>query len=242
VSASAAPLEAVADGVLDEQLTYYRARATEYDQWFNREGRYDRGQAFTDAWRRELTVVRARLDDVPLDGRDVLELAPGTGIWTAELLARGASVTAVDGAPEMIEQLRARLPDAPLEIVEADLFEWVPPRAFDTVVACFFMSHVPDERFDDFVVLLAGSVRPGGTIFLLDGLRDRTSTAAEHVLPSDTSQTMVRLLDDGREFTIVKRFRTAEALRAAFAERGLAATVHETSTYFQMVLASVPED
>lgn len=29
--------------LLAEQLAYYRARAGEYDQWFLREGRYDRG-------------------------------------------------------------------------------------------------------------------------------------------------------------------------------------------------------
>ena len=29
--------------LLDEQMAYYRARADEYDEWFFREGRYDRG-------------------------------------------------------------------------------------------------------------------------------------------------------------------------------------------------------
>jgi hypothetical protein len=30
--------------ILREQADYYRARAPEYDQWWLREGRYDRGQ------------------------------------------------------------------------------------------------------------------------------------------------------------------------------------------------------
>ena len=31
--------------LLREQLDYYRARAAEYDQWWLRQGRYDRGAA-----------------------------------------------------------------------------------------------------------------------------------------------------------------------------------------------------
>jgi demethylmenaquinone methyltransferase/2-methoxy-6-polyprenyl-1,4-benzoquinol methylase len=31
------------ENILAEQLAYYRARASEYDEWFQREGRYDHG-------------------------------------------------------------------------------------------------------------------------------------------------------------------------------------------------------
>ena len=31
------------DSLLCEQIAYYRARAGEYDEWFLRQGRYDRG-------------------------------------------------------------------------------------------------------------------------------------------------------------------------------------------------------
>ena len=33
----------MSDPILQEQIDYYRARAAEYDEWFNRQGRYDRG-------------------------------------------------------------------------------------------------------------------------------------------------------------------------------------------------------
>lgn len=36
--------------ILEEQIEYYRARAAEYDDWWFRRGRYDRG---ADANRRE---------------------------------------------------------------------------------------------------------------------------------------------------------------------------------------------
>jgi hypothetical protein len=48
------------DDVLEEQRRYYRARAPEYDDWWQRRGRYDRGDA--DAfleWDRQVAVVDA---------------------------------------------------------------------------------------------------------------------------------------------------------------------------------------
>jgi demethylmenaquinone methyltransferase/2-methoxy-6-polyprenyl-1,4-benzoquinol methylase len=224
--------------VLDEQLAYYRARAPEYDDWFERRGRYDRGDAATAAWRAELAVTRGWLHDLDLGGRDVLELAPGTGLWTAELLGAGARVTAVDAAPEMLEALRARCGGPGLETVEADLFSWHPGRRFDAVVACFFVSHVPDERLGAFLSLVAGALDRGGAVFLLDSLRAATSTAADHVLPGSDRQTMTRRLDDGRTFEVVKRFRTDAALASACADASLAVVVRRSGRYFQGVVGA----
>jgi demethylmenaquinone methyltransferase/2-methoxy-6-polyprenyl-1,4-benzoquinol methylase len=227
--------EPVDDSILDEQLEYYRARAPEYDDWFQRRGRFDRGDEATAVWQHELDLVRSRLATLELAGRDVLELAAGTGIWTAELLAQGASVTAIDAAPEMLERLRLRVGARPITTIEADLFAWRPPRQFDAVVSCFFMSHVPDQRFDGFLDLLSSSVRSGGRVFLLDSLRNERSTAIDHTLPLDRDQTMRRRLDDGRSFLIVKRFRSDEELAAACARHGLAVDVRRSPNFFQVV-------
>ena len=98
------------------------------------------------------------------------------------------------------------------------------------------MSHVPDEGFDGFLRLVAACTAPGGAVFLLDSLRDERSTAVDHVLPEDRTQTDgQRRLDDGREFTIVKRFRSAASLAAACARAGLDVEVRSTETYFQVV-------
>jgi cyclopropane fatty-acyl-phospholipid synthase-like methyltransferase len=224
--------------VLDEQLAYYRARAPEYDQWFERVGRYDHGPEHTRTWHVEVATVRGWLRDLQLAGRDVLELAPGTGIWTEVLLDDGATVTAVDGALEMLAQLRARVGARPLSTVHADLFDWTPPRAFDAIVSCFFMSHVPDERFDAFAAFLHSALHPDGQLFLLDGLREPTSAAVDHVLPERSTQTMLRQLDDGRTFTIVKRFREDDELVDAGARHGLKVTVRRTPTFFQVATGS----
>jgi len=159
-------------------------------------------------------------------------------LWTAELAALGASVTAVDAAPEMLERLRQRVGGSPVTTIEVDLFYWQPPREFDAVVSCFFMSHVPDQRFDRFLDLLATSVRSGGQVFLLDSTPNQLSTAVDHRLPDDHVQTMRRRLDDGRSFQIVKRFRGDEELTSACERHGLVVDVARTPNYFQVAIGS----
>ena len=64
--------------LLQDQIVYYQARAAEYDQWFLRQGRYDRGAELNQQWFQEVAQVRQALDQFKPHGR-ILELACGTG-------------------------------------------------------------------------------------------------------------------------------------------------------------------
>jgi SAM-dependent methyltransferase len=57
----------------------------------------------------------------PASAGDVLELACGTGLWTQRLAPHAASLTAIDGSPEMLERCRARVNDPGVRYVTADL-------------------------------------------------------------------------------------------------------------------------
>ena len=96
--------------LLDEQIAYYRARAEEYDEWFFRRGKYDRGEDFLRTWFSEIATVESALRALRPYG-DVLELACGTGLWTRHLIDSASTVTAVDASAEVIEinQQRARM-------------------------------------------------------------------------------------------------------------------------------------
>lgn len=221
--------------MLAQQVEYYTARAPEYDRWFFRQGRYDRGREATRAWFAELGEVRDALAEVPVDGADVLELASGTGLWTELLSRRARHVTAIDVSTEMIALSRRRLGRLAEKVtfVECDLFTWTPSEAFDTVIFCFWISHVPSTMLGRFLDTVAGALRPGGSVFFLDARKEPMSTARDHVLPTEGEQLMQRRLDDGREFTIVKNFWSPAELERRCAEAGLAVTVHETEHFFQ---------
>ena len=190
--------------LLDEQLAYYRARAGEYDEWFLREGRYDRGPEHRAEWFREVAEVEAALRLAGPRG-EVLELACGTGLWTRHLAVAARRITAIDASPEVIELNRARLRSGKVEYVVADLFTWKPDRRFDFVLFAFWLSHVPPTRFHAFWAFVRESLRPGGRVFFVDSLRQQDATARDQA-PLDDSSITRRRLNDGREFDIVKVF------------------------------------
>lgn len=214
-----------------EQMEYYRLRASEYDQWFLRQGRYDRGPEYNRLWFQEVEAVRAELDRARPNG-DVLELACGTGIWTERLLRHAERATAVDASEEMLRINGARTRSDRVAYCRADVFQWVPDRAFDFIFFGFWLSHVPPERFDSFWALVRSSLRPGGRVFFVDSRREPTSTARDHVLPDEAQTTLTRRLNDGREFRIVKVFYEARALQGRLDGLGWDVRVGRTEHYF----------
>ena len=81
--------------VIDEQIAYYRARAAEYDEWWFRRGRYDRGADLNARWREETRAVEAALAAwlSKRKPRTLLELACGTGLFTRHLAPSVERVT-----------------------------------------------------------------------------------------------------------------------------------------------------
>jgi ubiquinone/menaquinone biosynthesis C-methylase UbiE len=223
---------------LDEMISYYRARAAEYDQWFYRQGRYDRGSHANACWATEAAQVAAALDAFNLGGH-ILELACGTGIWTRQLVKRAGAITAVDASPEMIEINRRQVASDRVSYVQADLFDWQPPAQFNGVFFGFWLSHVPAERLDAFWRMIAAALRPGGKLFFVDSRASETSSAIDHELPR-AGQLHVRKLNDGRQFKIVKVFHLPRDIEQAAAAAGLTVEVRQTAEYFLFGCGRLP--
>ncbi|HET7230118.1 MAG TPA: class I SAM-dependent methyltransferase [Longimicrobium sp.] len=219
------------DALIEQQKEYYRARAGEYDEWFLREGRYDRGPEHRAQWWAEVDEVRAALERFNPAGR-VLELACGTGWWTEQLVRWASEVTAVDASAEVLELNRIRLGDPKVSRVQADLFTWTPERAaYDVVFFSFWLSHVPPERFKSFWTMVRMALKPGGRAFFVDSLRTVESTAKDHVLPDD-DVVLERKLNDGRTFNIYKVFYNPAGLDAQLATIGWRGDVRATENFF----------
>ena len=197
--------------LLEEQKRYYAARAPEYDDWWFRRGRYAFTPGEQERWDADVAELEGALAAFRPAG-EVLELAAGTGLWTRILAPSASRLVAVDASAEMLAINRARVGSG-VEHVVADVFGWAPKRRFDLVFFSFWLSHVPEERLEDFWRLVRAALRPGGRVFLIDsGSPDPAQRS-----PSQ-GERQQRRLADGRVFTIVKRYWTpaelGERLRA----------------------------
>ncbi len=181
--------------LLDEQKRYYAERAPEYDDWWYRRGRYELEPDALAHWQADVAEAEAALDAFAPRGR-VLELAAGTGIWTRRLVRLADHVVAVDANAETLAR---NTPEA--EFVQADVFGWDAAGAFDVVFFSFWLSHVPEARFDEFWSTVRAALVPGGRVFLVDsGAGDTAHTGTDSSGEGET-----RTLADGRSFRIVKR-------------------------------------
>ncbi len=219
------------EGILHEQKQYYRARAGEYDEWFQRLGRYDKGQDNKKRWFSQTEEVRKALDEFTPAGR-VLELACGTGSWTGQLAHHADSVLAVDSSPEVLEINRQKTNAENVSYIEADLFEWRPGEKFDVVAFGFWLTHVPPEKFEWFWDLLRDCLNPGGRVFLVDSLYTPESTAENNKLGAEDEIVRTRELNDGRTFRIVKVFYDAKSLTEKLAAVGWQADMRQTQDFF----------
>jgi demethylmenaquinone methyltransferase/2-methoxy-6-polyprenyl-1,4-benzoquinol methylase len=202
-------------GIWREQITYYRRRAGEYD-----------ATSYGD-----LSAVSGRitaiLDRVTPAG-DILEIACGTGVWTAALALRARTLTALDSSPEAVGVARRRLAaggSAPARFVLADVLDWRPPPGrFDTVFFAFWLSHVPAASFAPFWALVRRALRDGGRAVFVDEPAQPPVPPVPGAPQADpetyvggSTEIVERRLSNGEPHRLVKVFRDPPTLVADLA-------------------------
>lgn len=128
-------------------------------------------------------------------GSSVLEVGPGTGQATEALLELGATVTAVELAPEFAAGLRSSHPSAALDVI-VGAFEDVDvaPGSFDFLVSATAFHWVPTEPG---LARAAAVLRPGGwlalwwTVFGDEGRDDPFHDAIQPLLTRHAPELLV---------------------------------------------------
>ena len=223
-------------GDLDrEMIEYYEARASEYDDWYLRRGRYSHGPIHDAAWDAELDAAGRWLDALPLHG-EIVELAAGTGWWSPLLAAKGV-LSLYDATEAPLARARDRLVAhglrAHLHVRDA----WAAPdRPVDALFTGFWLSHVPADRLDAFLAVARAWLRPGGLYAFIDSLDDPQSGTTDRTAPADGIQR--RRLADGREFRVVKTYHTADAIAHSLEAAGFDdVALTTTGRFFQLGVA-----
>lgn len=81
----------------------------------------------------------------------VLEIGPGGGPWTIELLLRGNTVTSVDLYSESLNRLRTKVETFPinnkkLKLVNSDIKHFITSERYDQIVLFEVLEHIEDDR------------------------------------------------------------------------------------------------
>jgi 2-polyprenyl-3-methyl-5-hydroxy-6-metoxy-1,4-benzoquinol methylase len=178
------------DDVLGEQVDYYRRRASEYD-----------ATAYGDVATARNRIARLVAEMRPTGS--VLEIACGTGLWTEALARSAASVTAIDAAPETLAIARDRVRSANVRFEVADVFAWSWPARYDVIFFSAWLSHVPDDRFEQFWEMLRSHLAEDGRVLFIDEHVDERDKEAYVAGRDDVVE---RRLQDGSAYRVIKNF------------------------------------
>jgi protein-L-isoaspartate O-methyltransferase len=154
----------------------------------------------------DLAAAHARIARLVAEMRptgSVLEIACGTGRWTAALAELADTVTATDAAPEVLAIARDRVPSANVSCEVADIYSWSPGDRFDVIFFSAWLSHVPMSRFESFWGSLRDLLADGGRVLFID---EHVDERAKEAYAAGQEEIVARELNDGSTFRVVKNF------------------------------------
>ncbi|MFL5403216.1 MAG: class I SAM-dependent methyltransferase [Gemmatimonadales bacterium] len=206
-------------------LAYYARRADEYERVYEKPERQS-----------ELSVLATLLRNA-LAGHDVLEIACGTGYWTAVLASVSRSVVATDASPEVLELARRKsYPAGRVRLALAD--GYAPARiegSFTAAFAGFWWSHVPREALGGFLQALHGRLGAGARVVLCDNRYVEGSSTPLGKTDAAGNTYQHRRLDNGESHEVLKNFPSAEDLSRMLRACGAADISLTELTYYWCV-------
>ncbi|MEO8134103.1 MAG: class I SAM-dependent methyltransferase [Betaproteobacteria bacterium] len=201
---------------------YYARRAAEYEAIYAKPER----QADLALLRQEFAAA--------FPGRNVIEIACGTGYWTPHIAAGAASVDAFDINEETLLLARAKNVDpARVRFARADAYALpVPSRRYDAAFGGFWWSHVPWQDLPRFLEGLHRVLAPGARVIFFDNRYVEGSSTPIARVDSEGNTYQLRTLGDGSAHEVLKNFPDPQALKAAVRPHAATARVHLLPYYW----------
>ena len=140
-------------------------------------------------------IINTILDNAGVAaGKDVLDVACGTGVLIPDYLKRGVgSVTGIDISPRMAEIAREKFPQSEVTILCGDVETTDFQKQFDCIVLYNAFPHFPEpERL---IAKLAAWLNPGGTLTVAHGMSREKIDAHHHGSASHVSNGLMSAED-----------------------------------------------
>ncbi len=203
-------------------VAYYGRRAPEYDDIYRR-----RDPARREEQRRLAAAMREALA-----GRRVLEVACGTGYWTAKVAPAVRALTGVDASEEMLALARRRRLLRRVAFVAGDAWELgAVPGRFDGGLAAFWLSHVPRARLGEFLDGFHARLEPRAAVVLADNTFV-PGVGGELVRGAGADTYKLRLLADGSEHRVLKNYLSDAELTELLAPRSRGLTIERGAAFW----------
>jgi demethylmenaquinone methyltransferase/2-methoxy-6-polyprenyl-1,4-benzoquinol methylase len=182
-------------------IDYYSKRAQEYERIYRKPER-----------QQDLILLQNHLRRA-LAGQRVLELACGTGYWTAGVADTVKSILATDASNEVLEIARSKqLDPARVSFARADAYDIHLRGDFTAGFAAFWWSHIPRQKLAGFLDQFHSALAPGARVVFADNRFVPGSNTSIHRRDEAGNTYQLRHLDDGSSHEVLKNFPAREEL------------------------------
>jgi len=185
----------------EEMITYYDERAGEYDEVY-----LGKGPAIPDpiAYRNDVSKIRTIA--LKFGRGHLIDIGCGTGFWLPYYEQNCLKITLLDESEKMLSECERRISKLGLEdkfyFIQGDFFKVkMENSVFDSAIIGFFISHLSRGEEENFFKKLKKILREDGRVMLIDSA---WSKKREQYRKKEGIHE--RTLNDGRKFTIYKRY------------------------------------
>jgi 2-polyprenyl-3-methyl-5-hydroxy-6-metoxy-1,4-benzoquinol methylase len=208
------------DAIIGEMDRYYSDRVPYHDRYM--------GYAGNAGMERLLAPLIGRVE-MHLAGKDVLEIACGTGNWTQVVSRRARSVVATDlieGYLELARKKHFEKDNVVFKAADAYTLDGI-KGTFNAAFAADWWSHMPHSRIESFIAALHSKLRPGAKVVLLDMMRTPALDRWFSHVDGEGNTVQRRTLPNKKTYHVIKNFPTEQELIDRFGERAVDFEYHE---------------
>ncbi len=177
-------------------IDYYAKRAKEYEQIYEKPERQN-----------DLEILR-NLFRTTLTGKNVLEIACGTGYWTQVVAQAAKAITATDVNEEVLQIARTKTYACEVSFQRVDAFDLnpAPLNDFTAGLAVAWWSHLQKSQIQNFLLHFHRLFPSGSLLVFMDNrfVPGSSTPISRTDHKGNTYQT--RKLENGSEYEILKNF------------------------------------
>ena len=184
-------------------IAYYNDRASEYDN------------VYLNPLEQEDLLKATEIFQNLFSRKTVLEIACGTGYWTARIAKTATSIDATDINETVLAIAKERQNNNNVTFSIADMYDLTPGQKYDGVFGGFIWSHILLQDLDPFIEKVSRFLHAGGTaVFIDSNCVENTGHDIRKITKTDehgnTYQT--RALENGTMHLVLKNFPSREFL------------------------------
>jgi len=186
---------------------YYRRRVNEYEKIYFRD----------DPVRQNEQKIIADVLATVFKGRDVLEIACGTGYWTQFASEAAENIVATDYVQEVMDVAKSKKYNCSIKFQQEDAYDLsFMDMSFNGGLANFWVSHVPKEKMQSFLTEFHRVLKSGATVFLADNVHIPGFGGELIHKKEDKNTYEIRSLSDGFSTEVLKNYFTENELKKLF--------------------------